>query len=92
VQVAEDEVLAVHQSVVAHLEACDDAMMMGEEGPEYGPYDGCLDCQAREALHAAWPMLGRLIATTLADSFAKDIERPYTGGEIARLLREFPWE
>ena len=91
-QRVEEAAHEVHQAVVAHIEACDDALMMGHDGPEYGPYDGCLDCFAREALHTAWPMLGRLIASELADSFAKDIERPFTGGEIARLLREFSWE
>lgn len=91
-QVTEDDALEVHRAAVGHVEACDDAFMMGDDGPEYAPYDGCIDCQVREILHAAWPMLGRLIASELADLFVKDVERVMTAGEVARLLREYSWE
>lgn len=51
--------------MVAHLHACADALFAEEESdgfaevasPAVGPYCGCTDCEVREALAVAWPIL-----------------------------------
>ena len=56
--------LRAHRAAVAHLEACENALDEEQEGgqPEWpaelsAPYDGCMDCQVRETLTVAWPIL-----------------------------------
>ena len=54
-----------HRAAIAHLEACGEAMFSAEEGddtdavesPAVGPYCGCSDCDVRETLAVAWPIL-----------------------------------
>ncbi|MGK5682364.1 hypothetical protein [Actinoplanes sp. URMC 104] len=53
-----------HRAAIAHLEAFGDAMLAEEDGyadevvsPAVGPYCGCSDCDVRETLAAAWPIL-----------------------------------
>ena len=54
-----------HRAAIAHLEACGEAMYAAEESdnpdsvesPAVGPYCGCSDCDVREILAAAWPIL-----------------------------------
>ncbi|MEV6922945.1 hypothetical protein AB0M46_00325 [Dactylosporangium sp. NPDC051485] len=59
-----DAGLEAHRAAVAHLHACADAMFAEEEdaavdagSPAVGPYCGCTDCDVRETLAAAWPIL-----------------------------------
>lgn len=52
-----------HRAAVAHLQACAEALCAQEddgadvESPAAGPYCGCSDCDVREVLAAAWPIL-----------------------------------
>jgi hypothetical protein len=52
-----------HRAAITHLEACGEALFAEEEGdagtesPAVGPYCGCSDCDVRETLAAAWPIL-----------------------------------
>lgn len=53
-----------HRAAVAHLNACGARMFVeSDEGftevasPAVGPYCGCTDCDVRETLAAAWPIL-----------------------------------
>jgi hypothetical protein len=54
-----------HRAAIKHLEACSDAMFAAEEAeapddiesPAIGPYCACLDCDVRETLAVAWPIL-----------------------------------
>ncbi len=54
-----------HQAAEKHLEACWEALDAESEGevvdwPEtIAPFCGCLTCQVRETLSAAWPLLIR---------------------------------
>lgn len=53
---------AAHRAAMAHIEACEDALVDVEDEPEptspaSAPYCGCITCQVREALHAAFPIL-----------------------------------
>lgn len=74
-----------HHAAIAHLTACADALDAEEAGevtevesPAVGPYCGCLDCEVRETLAAAWPIL-------LDDAAAIAEDAGYT--EAAQLLR-----
>jgi hypothetical protein len=75
-----------HRAAVAHIEACEEAMFADEESvgdaviasPAVGPYCGCTDCDVRETLAAAWPIL-------LADAAA--IAEHGGHGAAAELLR-----
>ena len=50
-----------HEAAEEHLEACWEALDAENEGEVIewpntaGPFCGCLTCQIRETLHAAWP-------------------------------------
>lgn len=53
-----------HRAAIAHLQKCAEAMFAEEEGdlaettsPAVGPYCGCADCDVRETLAVAWPIL-----------------------------------
>jgi hypothetical protein len=54
-----------HRAAVAHLQACMEAMFAEDESegdtvpasPAVGPYCGCTDCDVRETLAVAWPIL-----------------------------------
>jgi hypothetical protein len=51
-----------HRAAIAHLQACGEALMADDDGdevgsPAVGPYCGCSDCDVRETLAAAWPIL-----------------------------------
>jgi len=54
-----------HRAAVAHLEKCAEAMFAEEDSdglaevvsPAVGPYCGCTDCDVRETLAVAWPIL-----------------------------------
>ena len=74
-----------HRAAIAHLEKCAEAMFAEEEGdlaeatsPAVGPYCGCADCDVRETLAVAWPIL-------LADAAA--IVELAGHGAAAELLR-----
>lgn len=75
-----------HRAAVAHLNACADAMFDEEESddlaevasPAVGPYCGCTDCEVREVLAVAWPIL-------LADAAA--LEESAGHSAAAELLR-----
>jgi hypothetical protein len=62
---AHDAGWAAHQAAIAHLQACEEALYAAEEAedpsavesPAVGPYCGCSDCDVRETLAAAWPIL-----------------------------------
>jgi len=60
-----DHALAAQQAAEEHLTACWDSV--DDEAPEpetfpetLGPFCGCLTCEVREVLHAAYPHLRRL--------------------------------
>lgn len=59
----DDVGLEAHRAAVAHLNACWEALSAEEAGrpdvisPASEPFDGCQDCEVREVLHAAWPIL-----------------------------------
>jgi hypothetical protein len=75
-----------HRAAVAHLEACGEALYAAEEAddpdavesPAVGPYCGCSDCDVRETLAAAWPIL--------LDDAAAIVQRA-GHSEAAQLLR-----
>jgi hypothetical protein len=53
---------AAHKAAMAHIEACEEALVSVESEPDLispasAPYCGCTTCQVREALHAAFPIL-----------------------------------
>lgn len=60
-----------HRAAIAHLQACADAEDAAEEAgdsdavesPAFGPYCGCTDCDVRETLAVAWPILLNEAAT-----------------------------
>ena len=60
-----DAGLEAHRAAIVHLDACGEAMFAAEEAddpdevasPAVGPYCGCTDCDVREILAAAWPIL-----------------------------------
>jgi hypothetical protein len=59
-----DAGLDAHRVAIAHVAACAEAMDAEETGdplelesPAVGPYCGCTDCDIREALAVAWPIL-----------------------------------
>jgi hypothetical protein len=86
VEPVRDAGLDAHAAAVAHLEACAAAMFAAEEAedpaevgsPAVGPYCGCTDCDVRETLAAAWPIL-------LGDAAAIVESEGYTAA--AELLR-----
>lgn len=55
--------LEAHQAAEQHLEACWEAMHAENEGEVVdwpvtaGPFCGCMTCEVREVLHAAWPLM-----------------------------------
>lgn len=74
-----------HRAAIAHLEKCAEAMFAEDEddlaaatSPAVGPYCGCGDCDVRETLAVAWPIL-------LADAAA--IVEVAGHGAAAELLR-----
>jgi hypothetical protein len=53
---------AAHKAAMAHIEACEEALVSVEDEPDLTSpasalYCGCTTCQVREALHAAFPIL-----------------------------------
>lgn len=61
---SDDFFLDAYKAAVAHLEACHDALYAEEAGmdddvssPASAPFCGCDDCQVRETLYAAFPIL-----------------------------------
>ncbi|GLW34486.1 hypothetical protein [Actinoplanes regularis] len=62
---ARDAGWEAHRAALAHLEACSEAMYAAEEtgdlgeaeSPAVAPYCGCGDCDVRETLAVAWPIL-----------------------------------
>ncbi|MBB2988447.1 hypothetical protein [Terracoccus luteus] len=66
-QQSRDFALEAHRAAVQHLADCHAAMDAQDEfegpdedfpdSPASAPFNGCDDCQVRETLHAAWPVL-----------------------------------
>lgn len=57
-----DHAQAAQRAAEAHLAACHD-YLMEEDLPEpdtAGPFCGCITCEVREVLHAAYPHLARM--------------------------------
>lgn len=63
---AEDLFRIAHEVAAAHIETC--WMALNDEiddddepirSPASEPFCGCQDCETREILHAAWPLLRR---------------------------------
>lgn len=63
-----------HETARKHLEACAEAMDAEEEmrhdiqSPACAPYCGCTDCDMRETLFAAWPVIEAAIRSGDFDS------------------------
>ncbi|BCY10969.1 hypothetical protein [Actinoplanes sp. L3-i22] len=83
---ARDAGWEAHRAAIAHLEACGEAMYTEEEtgveveSPAVGPYCGCSDCDIREVLAVAWPIL--------LDDAAGTVERGGHPGAAALLRAE----
>ena len=65
-----DHARQAHDTAMAHLTACWEAMDAEKAGesvdsPASAPFCGCEDCTVREVLHAAWPVFRRLPAGPL---------------------------
>jgi len=56
-----DHAIAAQEAAEQHLTACWE--YLNDDGPEpdtLGPFCGCLTCEVRETLHAAYPHLHKL--------------------------------
>jgi hypothetical protein len=64
---AEDFYAAAHEVATKHIQDCFAWFHHGQgsdprpehlvEDPASAPFDGCQDCETREVIHAAWPLL-----------------------------------
>lgn len=53
-----------HKAAQAHLEQCHAAFMdETEDDPSSAPFCGCIVCEVREVLYAAYPILEKHFAT-----------------------------